>query len=214
MKKLPLLSAFLIFACSPFCSYSQNAFVNIETEAYKEFRKKGGSNQQWVDYKGEIIKRYKNKYYSKGESQQQAIKKLNQSQQQMQMRKNGTNHRYNQNSPKSNPRYTKGTIILSNGQMASFNSGQVSNGMGQTVGYYNQGMFSDSYQNCVGYVRGNSLYNCSGGVIASIQNNRVYSQGNLIYVIKGDQLTRGNYVIAQIYGMDMSSLAAYLLFLS
>ena len=41
MKKLPLLSAFLIFACSPFCSYSQNAFVNIETEAYKEFRKKG-----------------------------------------------------------------------------------------------------------------------------------------------------------------------------
>ena len=177
MKRLILLSALLIFACSPFCSYSQNAFVNIETEAYKEFRKKGGSNQQWVDYKGEIIKRYKNKYYSKGESQQQVIKKLNQSQQQMQMRKNGTNHRYNQNSPKSNPRYTKGTIILSNGQMASFNSGQVSNGIGQTVGYYDQWMFSNPYQDCVGYVRSNSLYNCIGGVLASIQNNRVTIKG-------------------------------------
>ena len=30
MKKLLLLSALLIFACSPFCSYSQNAFVNID----------------------------------------------------------------------------------------------------------------------------------------------------------------------------------------
>ena len=214
MKKLLLLLALLIFTCSPFCSYSQNAFVDIETEAYNEFRKEGGSNQQWADYKDEIIKRYKNKYYSKGKSQQEAINELNQSQQEMQMMNNGTNHLYNPNSPKSNPRYTNGTIILSNGQMASFNSGQVSNGMGQTVGYYNQGMFSDAYQNCIGYVRGNSLYNCSGGIIASIQNNRVYSQGNIIYIIKGDQLTRGNYVIAQISGMDMSSLAAYLLFFS
>ena len=214
MKKLLLLLALLIFTCSPFCSYSQNAFVDIETEAYNEFRKEGGSNQQWADYKDEIIKRYKNKYYSKGKSQQEAINELNQSQQEMQMINNGTNHLYNPNSPKSNPRYTNGTIILSNGQRASFNSGQVSNGMGQTVGYYNQGMFSDAYQNCVGYVRGNSLYNCSGGVIASIQNNTVYSQGNIIYVIKGDQLISGNYVIAQISGMDMSSLAAYLLFFS
>ena len=91
MKKLLLLFALLIFSCSPFCSYSQNAFVNIETEAYNEFKKEGGSNQQWVDYKDEIIQRYNNKYYSKGKSQQEAIKELNQSQQQMQMIKNGNN---------------------------------------------------------------------------------------------------------------------------
>lgn len=214
MKKLILLSALLIFSIINEL-YSQNALINIENEAYKEFRKNGGTNNQWIDYKSEIIQRYKAKYYSgnQGQSTKDALKSLNKYQNQMQMRRNGTNHQYNPNSPKYNPKYTKGTITFSNGQNASFKNGQVSNWMGKTIGYFNKGTFIDSYQRCIGFVKGNNIYNCNGNVIANVQNGNVYSQGYVLYTINGDILTSSNnYNSVEISGIDMGSLAAYLLF--
>ena len=85
--------------------------------------------------------------------------------------------------------------------------------MGQTLGYLSRGYFMNAQQQCVGFVKGNQILSCNGSLFATDNSNGVYSpQGYLTYAIKGDTLYSQNYFLLQISGMDINSLAAYLLF--
>lgn len=213
MNKSILLTAVMFLALHDVV-LSQNTMINIEQEAFKEYRRMGGSVEQWNDYKSDAIEHYRAKYLSgsKGQSTENARMIMERANQQMQMSRRGENHRYNPNSPKYNPRYIKGTMTFSNGQGASFRHGQVSNQAGQVVGYFNNSAFVDSYNRCVGIVRGNDILTCNGGLIARVQNGYVYSsQGQVLYAINGDVLSN-NYMSIAISGIDMGSLAAFLLF--
>ena len=188
---------------------AQSGLINIENDAYTEFRQNGGTVQQWQNYSTEIIDRYKRKYYSNSQTPKttsDAIKELNSLQSQIDMNRSGLNLRQNYS-------YIQGTISGSNGQIGSYNNGYVLNSMGQTLGYLNQGRFMNINQQCIGFVNGTQILSCNGNLIATVSNNSVYnSQGYLLYNIDGDQLFYQNYVKAKISGLDIMSLAAYLLF--
>lgn len=206
MKKV--LVCFMIL--SSFLSFGQysNGMGDIRTDAYQDFRKNGGTNDQWQNYSSEIIERYKKKYYSRGgQSQSDALRELNKAQQHNTMRSRGERPDFGNNR-------TKGTIVMSNGH-ASFDGTYVRNTFGQTVGIYRNGSFFNTRNQCLGSINGTSIYGCSGGILASVRGNYIYnSRGSIIYSIKGDYLYSGNYSIAQISGMNMGSLGAFLLLLN
>ena len=109
--------------------------------------------------------------------------------------------------------YVQGTFVGANGPIGSFKNGYVLNSMGQTLGYLSQGYFMNAQQQCVGFVKGNQILSCNGSLLATVNSNGVYSpKGYLTYAIKGDTLYSQNYFLLQISGMDINSLAAYLLF--
>ena len=76
MKKLILSS--LIMLCFSNHILSQNSSNIIIDKAYKDFKKNGGTNEHWTEYKDEIISRYEEKIYSEKQSRLElARNKLN-----------------------------------------------------------------------------------------------------------------------------------------
>jgi hypothetical protein len=164
---------------------TQDQWNKIRNEAYFDFIQNGGTTQQWEYNSDKIAQDYYNKKYQTnkyGEAQQKQS-------------------------------YVKGTFVSNNGPIGSFKNGYVLNSMGQTLGYLSQGYFMNSQQQCVGYVSGGQILSCNGNIIAIVKSDGVYnSQGYLVYALKGEILYSQNYPVIQISGIDMNSLAAYLLF--
>ena len=207
---MKLLLTVCFMALSTLFSFGQyqNGMRDLRTEAYQDFRKNGGTNEQWQNYSSEIIERYKKKYYSRGgQSYNDALRDLNKAQQHNAMRSRGERPNFGNNR-------TKGTIVTSSGH-ASFDGTYVRNNYGQTVGILRNGSFFNTRNQCLGYINGTVIYSCNGGILASVRGNYVYnSRGSVIYAIKGDYLYSGNYSVAQISGMNMGSLGAFLLLLN
>jgi hypothetical protein len=164
---------------------TQDQWTKIRTEAYFDFIENGGTMQQW-DINSDRIAQdfYKRKYThdNSGEVQRKQS-------------------------------YVQGTFVSTNGPVGSFKNSYVLNSMGQTLGYLSQGYFMNSQQQCIGFVKGNQILSCNGNLLATVNNSGVYNpQGYLIYAIKGESLYSQNYLKVQISGMNINSLAAYLLF--
>jgi hypothetical protein len=187
----------LILCCFVFIdiSYSQ-APVNdqkISQEAYFDFLKKGYPADQWPRYQSKYTEEYKRSHYNSisggGEYQRQRV-----------------------NVP--------GLISNSGGQtIGRFSNGQILNSNNQPVGYLNNGTFmSQNYgaSSCVGSIRGNTILNCQGGIYYTINGSTVLNaQGYRVASIRGESVyNSSNQLIATISGLNISSLAAYLLFLS
>jgi hypothetical protein len=164
---------------------TQQQWNKIRQDAFLEFTQNGGTTQQW-EYNSDQIAQdyYKSKYQT---------------------------NKYGQAQQKQS--YVQGTFVSSNGPVGSFKNNYVLNSMGQTLGYLSQGYFMNSQQQCVGYIRGSQIFSCNGGIVATIKNDGVYNpQGYLVYGLNGETLYSQNYPILQISGINMDSLAAYLLF--
>lgn len=184
---LCLLLALLLQGDSAFGqNMTQQQWNKIRDEAFNEYTQKGGTTQNWEHNSDKISQDYfKRKYQT---------------------------NKYSEYQQKQS--YVKGTFISNSGVVGSFKNSYVSNSMGQTLGYISQGYFmSYQGQQCVGYIKGNQILSCSGNLIATVNSSGVYNpQGYLVYAIQGEILYSQNYPVLQISGMDMYSLAAYLLF--
>lgn len=157
----------------------------IRNEAFYDFIGKGGTTSQWEYNSDRITQEYYRAHYSFNNSGQAQRRQS----------------------------YVQGTFVGANGPVGAFRNGYVSNSMGQNLGYISQGQFINNRQQCVGYIQGSQIYACNGTLIASIRNNGVYdAQGYLIYTLNGETLLSQNYFVVKIEGIDMTSLAAYLLF--
>ncbi len=186
LLNLFFIVSFVISAQSVFSqNMSQGQWNTIRDEAYLNFIQNGGTTQQWQYNSDQIAQDYYKRIYTYSNSGEVQRKQS----------------------------YVAGTFVGANGPMGSFNNGYVLNSMGQTMGYWSQGSFLNSQGQCVGIVRGNQILTCNGGLLATINSNGVYdAQGYVIYAIKGETLYSQNYPVLQIAGMDIYSLAAYLLF--
>jgi hypothetical protein len=203
-----VIVCFMILSSLLSFGQNQSGMGDISTEAYQDFRKNGGTNEQWQNYSSEIIERYKKNYYSRGgQSQSDALRDLNKGQQHNTMRSRGERPDFGNNR-------TRGTIVTSSGN-ASFDGTYVLNAYGQQVGTLRNGSFFNATNQCLGYINGTSIYGLNGGILASVRGNYIYdSRGSIIYTIKDDYLYSGNYSVAQISGMNMGSLGAFLLLLN
>jgi hypothetical protein len=185
IKHLLIIS--LLFICQNIFAQNmtQQQWNKIRDEAFLEFTQNGGTTQQWQYNSEKIVQDYYKIKYT-------------------------TN---NSGEVKRQQSYVKGTFVSNNGTVGSFKNGYVLNSMGQTLGYLSQGYFMNSQQQCVGYVSGGQILSCNGNIIAIVKSDGVYNpQGYLVYALKGETLYSQNYPVLQISGIDMSSLAAYLLF--
>jgi hypothetical protein len=163
----------------------QEQWNKIRDDAFLEFMQNGGTTQQWQYNSDKIAQDYYKRTYTNNNS-------------------GGVQRKQS---------YVQGTFVGANGPIGSFKNGYVLNAMGQTLGYLSQGYFMNAQQQCVGCVKGNQILSCNGSLLATVNSNGVYSpQGYLTYALRGETLYRQNYFLVQISGMDINSLAAYLLF--
>jgi hypothetical protein len=181
-----LIISFLFICQTAFSqNMTQEQWNKIRNEAYLEFIQNGGTTEQWHYNSDKIAQDYYKRKYTYNNSGQVQRKQS----------------------------YVPGTFIGGNGTVGSYKNGYVLNSMGQTLGYLSQGYFMNAQQQCVGFVKGGQILSCNGSVLATVNSNGVYNaQGYLIYALKGETLYSQNYPVLQIAGMDMYSLAAYLLF--
>lgn len=182
LTALPIFSFNHVFAQN----MTQEQWNKIRNEAFNEYTQKGGTTGNWEHYSDKITQDYYKRKYEA--------------------------NKYSEYQQKQT--YVNGLFISNNGTVGSYKNGYVSNSMGQTLGYVSQGYFMNYQgQQCVGYIKGNQILSCSGNLIATVNNSGVYNpQGYLVYAIKGETLYSQNYPVLKITGMDMYSLAAYLLF--
>ena len=184
-----LLLILILIPLAP--AFSQNLttqqWQQIQNEAFMDYLKKNnGNSRNWQ----QVQNQYTQEYYK-------------------------NNYQHNSTTPgKRKVRYKDGTFIGNNGPVGSFSGGYITNSFGNTLGYLGQhGSFMSTNGNCVGYVKGYQILNCQGYPIATVKNNQVYnSQGYAIYSIRGETLYQNNYPKIKITGLNMNSLAAYLLF--
>ena len=185
-KYLLLLTFLVTFQFVYAQSMTQEQWTKIRNEALLEFIQNGGTTDQWDHYSEQIVQEYYKRKYTYNNSGQVQRKQT----------------------------FVAGTFIgASNYAVGSFRNGYVVNSMGQTLGYLSQGYFMNNQQQCVGYVNGSQIFSCNGNLLATVKSNGVYNaQGYLSYTLKGETLYSQNYFLVQITGMDIYSLAAYLLF--
>lgn len=175
-------------------AFSQNMsnHQNISQEAYFDYIKKGGIASEWPRYQSQYTEEYKRNNFnptSAGGSQYQ--------------RKTTT---------------VAGLITNAYGQtIGSYSNGQVLNSGYQPIGYNNNGTFmrqSGVNSGCAGYVRGNQIMSCQGGVLYSVSGSNITnSSGYTVAYIRGSQIySTSNQLIATISGANINSIAAYLLF--
>ena len=195
---------------------TQDQWTKIRTEAYYDFIQNGGTLQQWNNNSDKIAQDFYKRKYTYDNSGEVQRKQSNDQgtfdnvNRPIGSSKNGYN---NSREVKSKQSYVQGTFVSANGPIGSFKNSYVLNSMGQTLGYLSQGYFMNSQQQCIGFVNGNQILSCNGDLLATVNNNGVYSpQGYLIYAIKGESLYSQNFLKVQISGMNINSLAAYLLF--
>jgi hypothetical protein len=182
-----LLFILFLFVCSNIFAQNmtQEQWNKIRDEAFTEFIQNGGTTEQWQYNSDKIAQDYYKRKYTYNNSGEVQRKQS----------------------------YVPGTFIGANGSVGSYKNGYVLNSMGQTLGYLSQGYFMNGQQQCVGYVKGGQILSCNGTLLATVNSSGVYNaQGYLTYAIKGETLYSQNYAVLQIAGMDMYSLAAYLLF--
>jgi hypothetical protein len=181
-----LFIAFLFIGQNIFAqNMTQEQWNKIRDEAFTEFIQNGGTTEQWQYNSDKIAQDYYKRKYTYNNSGEVQRKQS----------------------------YVAGTFIGANGPVGSFKNNYVLNSMGQTLGYLSQGYFMNSQQQCVGYVSGGQILSCNGSIIAIVKSDGVYNpQGYLVYALKGETLYSQNYAVLQISGINMSSLAAYLLF--
>ncbi len=181
-----LIISFLFICQTAFSqNMTQEQWNKIRNEAYLEFIQNGGTTEQWQYNSDKIAQDYYKRKYTYNNSGEVQRKQS----------------------------YVPGTFIGGNGPVGSYKNGYVLNSMGQTLGYLSQGYFMNAQQQCVGFVKGGQILSCNGSILATVNSNGVYNaQGYLIYALKGETLYSQNYPVLQIAGMDMYSLAAYLLF--
>jgi len=177
----------LLFICQDIFAQNmtQQEWNKIRDEAFLEYIQNGGTTEQWQYNSDKIAQDYYKRKYTYNNSGQVQRKQS----------------------------YVQGTFVGANGPIGSYKNGYVLNSMGQTLGYLSQGYFMNSNQQCVGFVKGSQILSCNNNVLATINNNGIYnSQGYLLYSLKGETLYSQNYFLVQISGIDIYSLAAYLLF--
>jgi len=185
IKTMVLISFFFICQSVFAQNMTQEQWNKIRDDAFLEFMQNGGTTQQWQYNSDKIAQDYYKRKYTYNNSGEVQRKQS----------------------------YVQGTFVGANGPIGSFKNGYILNSMGQTLGYLSQGYFMNAQQQCVGCVKGNQILSCNGSVLATVNSNGVYSpQGYLTYALKGETLYRQNYFLVQISGMDINSLAAYLLF--
>jgi hypothetical protein len=188
MKKIYQLLLFsLLFLCQSIFAQNmtQEEWNEIRNEAFYEYIQNGGTTDQWQYNSDKIAQEYYKRTYTFNNSGQVQRKQS----------------------------YVAGTFVGANGPIGSCKNGYVSNSMGQTLGYLSQGYFMNNRQQCVGIVKGSQILSCDGSLLASVNSNGIYnSQGYLLYSLKGETLYSKNYFLVQISGIDIYSLAAYLLF--
>jgi hypothetical protein len=188
MKKIKtiLFISLLLFCTGVLAqNMTQEQWTKIRDEALMEFIQNGGTTQQWQYNSDKITQDYYKRKYTNNNSGEVQRKQS----------------------------YVQGTFVGPNGPIGSYKNGYVLNSMGQTLGYLNQGYFMNGRQQCVGFVKENQILSCEGNIVATINNNGVYnSQGYLLYSLNGEALYSQNYFKVQISGIDIYSLAAYLLF--
>jgi hypothetical protein len=184
-----ILALFLLLS-STTLSQNMNSHQNISQEAYFDYIKKGGIASEWPRYESQYTEQYKQQNFNPtGGSEYQ--------------RKTTT---------------VAGLITNSYGQtIGSYSNGQVLNSGYQPIGYNNNGTFmrqSGLNSGCAGYVRGNQILNCQGGVIYSINGSSITnSNGFTVAYIRGSQIyNSSNQLLANISGANINSIAVYLLF--
>jgi hypothetical protein len=191
MKHL-FISLFLFISFTVVCQ-KPVSYQQISKEAYLDYVDKGYPANQWPQYRSQYIEDYKKRTYNTmhggGEFQRKRT-------------------------------FKTGTMTNGAGQMTgSYSNGQILNSMSQPVGYINQGyVYSQRGLNstCVGYVGSGQIKNCQGHIIYTIRGSSINnSQGYTVAYLKGDRLyNSSNQLLVEIAGLNMNSLAGYLLLLA
>jgi len=168
-------------------------YQQVEKEAFLEYISEGYSADKWPQYRSQYIEDYKKRTYN-------------------------TMHGGSQFQRKQT--FKSGTMTNGAGQITgSYSNGQILNSMNQPVGYINQGyVYSQRGLNstCVGYVGSGQIKSCQGHIIYTIRGSSINnSQGYTVAYLKGDRLyNSSNQLLVEIAGLNMNSLAGYLLLLA
>ena len=183
-----LLSIPFTLLCQKPVSHQQ-----ISNEAYLDYVSKGYPSNQWPQNRSQYIEDYKKRTYNTMHGGSQFQRKRT---------------------------FKTGTMTNGAGQVTgSYSNGQILNSMSQPVGYINQEyVYSQNGLNasCVGYVGSGQIMNCQGNILYSIRGSSINnSQGYTVAYLKGESLYNSrNQLLVKIAGLNMNSLAGYLLLLA